>query len=115
MAIKGRNLMDGLPKNVEMTAVEIREALEDPLNLIVDAIKSTLEKTPPELSSDIYDHGIMLTGGGALLRGFDKLITKETGMPVIVADKPLDCVVDGTGKRLETDLPHEYYKARRKR
>ena len=111
--IKGRNLMDGLPKNVAITAEEVREALFDPLTAIVDAIRSTLETTPPELSSDIIDHGIMLTGGGALLRGLDKLITKETGMPVKIADQPLDCVVEGTGKRLEIELPKEYYRARR--
>ena len=80
---------------------------------IVDAIKSTLEKTPPELSADIIDHGIMLTGGGALLRGLDQLVEQETGMPVHVADSPLDCVVDGTGKRLEVTMPSSYYKARR--
>ena len=91
--IKGRNLVDGLPKNVTITAEEVREALSDPLATIVDAIKSTLEKTPPELSADIIDHGIMLTGGGALLRGIDQLVERETGMPVHVADSPLDCVV----------------------
>ena len=111
--IKGRNLVDGLPKNVTITAEEVREALSDPLATIVDAIKSTLEKTPPELSADIIDHGIMLTGGGALLRGLDLLVEKETGMPVHVAESPLDCVVNGTGKRLELDLPRSYYKSRR--
>ncbi len=113
--IKGRNLVDGLPKNITITAPEIREALEDPLEIIIDAIKDTLERTPPELSSDIIDHGIMLTGGGALLRGLDVLISKETSMPVNVAENPLDCVVDGTGKRLEITMPTEYYKARKKR
>lgn len=112
--IKGRNLVDGLPKNVNITAAEVREALADPLGLIVDAIKSTLEKTPPELSADIIDHGIMLTGGGALLRGLDKLIEQETGMPVKVADSPLDCVVNGTGKQLEINMPASYYKANEK-
>ena len=111
--IKGRNLVDGLPKNVTISAEEVREALSDPLAVIVDAIKSTLEKTPPELSADIIDHGIMLTGGGALLRGLDQLVEQETGMPVHVADSPLDCVVDGTGKRLEVSMPSSYYKARR--
>lgn len=111
--IKGRNLVDGLPKNVTISAEEVREALSDPLATIVDAIKSTLEKTPPELSADIIDHGIMLTGGGALLRGLDQLVEQETGMPVHVADSPLDCVVDGTGKRLEVTMPSSYYKARR--
>ena len=111
--IKGRNLVDGLPKNVTITAEEVREALSDPLTTIVDAIKSTLEKTPPELSADIIDHGIMLTGGGALLRGLDLLVEKETGMPVHVAESPLDCVVNGTGKRLELELPKSYYKSRK--
>lgn len=103
MNVKGRNLMDGLPKNVEVTSEEIREALSDPISQIIDAIRSTLEKTPPELAADIIDHGIMLTGGGALLRGLDKLIEIETKMPVHIAQNPLDCVVDGTGICLEND------------
>lgn len=101
--IKGRNLMDGLPKNVDVTSEEIREAMADTVNQIVDSVKSTLEKTPPELAADIIDHGIMLTGGGALLRGLDKLISAETKIPVLVAENPLDCVVDGTGICLEND------------
>jgi rod shape-determining protein MreB len=111
--IKGRNLVDGLPKNVTITAAEVREALTDPLMLIIDAIKSTLEKTPPELSADIIDHGIMLTGGGALLRGLDKLVEQETGMPVHVAENPLDCVVNGAGKQLDVNMPSSYYKAQK--
>jgi len=103
MNIKGRNLMDGLPKNIEITSEEIREALADPVNQILDAVRFTLEKTPPELSADIIDRGIMLTGGGALLRGLDKLIAGETKIPVLIAEKPLDCVVDGTGICLESD------------
>ena len=95
--------MDGLPKNVDVTSEEIREALADPVSQIVDAVKSTLEKTPPELAADIIDHGIMLTGGGALLRGLDKLISAETKIPVIIAQNPLDCVADGTGICLEND------------
>ncbi len=114
MCIKGRNLMDGLPKNITITAAEVRDALADPLSAIIDAIITTLEKTPPELSADIIDHGIMLTGGGALLRGLDLLIMQQTGMPVQIAERPLDCVVDGTGKRLELTMPHEYYRSRRK-
>ena len=114
MEIKGRNLVDGLPKNVTIHADEVRDALADPLMTIVDAIKSTLEKTPPELSADVIDHGIMLTGGGALLRGLDLLVAQETGMPVHVAERPLDCVVDGTGKRLEITMPREYYKNNRR-
>ena len=104
MDVKGRNLMDGLPKNIEVSSEEIREALADPVNQILDAIRATLEKTPPELSADIIDHGIMLTGGGALLRGLDRLIAVETKMPVHVAENPLDCVVDGTGMCLESDV-----------
>lgn len=99
--IKGRNLLDGLPSNLTITAEEVREALADPVAQIVDAIRSTLERTPPELSADIIDRGIMLTGGGALLRGLDQLIAKETGIPVNVAERPLDCVVEGTGRMLE--------------
>ena len=114
MDIKGRNLVDGLPKNVTIHADEVRDALADPLVTIVEAIKSTLEKTPPELSADVIDHGIMLTGGGALLRGMDLLVAQETGMPVHVAERPLDCVVDGTGKRLEIVMPREYYKNNRR-
>jgi rod shape-determining protein MreB len=103
MNIKGRNLMDGLPKHAEISAEEIREALADPVNQILDAVRATLEKTPPELASDIIDHGIMLTGGGALLRGLDKLVAAETKIPVHVAENALDCVVDGTGICLESD------------
>ena len=99
--IKGRDLADGLPKNISLSAKEVREALAAPLQEVVDAIKTTLEKTPPELASDIIDHGITLTGGGALLRGLDELVTRETGMPVHIAENPLDCVAEGTGKVLE--------------
>ena len=92
MQIRGRDLISGLPKTVEISSTEVREALKEPISSIVDAIKSTLEKTPPELASDIMENGIMLTGGGALLRGLDKLIKQETGMPVTIAEGPLDCV-----------------------
>ncbi len=115
MEIKGRNLIDGLPKNISIEAEEVREALADPINTIIEAIKSTLENTPPELSADIIDHGIMLTGGGALLRNLDVLIAKETRMPVYIAENPLDCVVAGTGKRLEISMPNEYYRNNKKR
>ena len=101
MDIKGRDLMAGLPKNIQITSEEIREALADPLSMVLDAIRTTLEKTPPELSADIIDHGITLTGGGALLRGLDQLIEKETGMPVHIAESPLDCVAMGTGRVLD--------------
>ncbi len=100
MQIKGRNLVDGLPKDVVISAAEVRDALADPLSVIIEAIKTTLEQTPPELSADIIDNGIMLTGGGALLRGLELLVAQETGMPVHVAERPMDCVVDGTGYRL---------------
>lgn len=114
MEIKGRNLIDGLPKNVTITAAEVREALYDPLHKIIDAIRSTLENTPPELAADIIDRGITLTGGGALLRGIDTLINEETSIPVHIADNPLDCVVEGTQKRLEANLPFNTYYKRRK-
>lgn len=101
MDIKGRNLLNGLPENITITSEEIREALSEPLSHVIEAIKVTLEKTPPELAADIIDQGIMLAGGGALLKGLDLLIHAETGMPVKVAERPLDCVADGTGKVLE--------------
>ena len=101
LEVKGRNLLDGLPKSITIAADEVREALADPVSAIVDAIRSTLDNTPPELSADIIDNGIMLTGGGALLRGLDMLINRETGIAVHVADHPLDCVVKGTGKCLD--------------
>ncbi len=101
MEIKGRNLMDGLPKNIVVTPEEIREALAEPLSEVIEAIKGTLENTPPELSADIIDYGIMLTGGGALLRGLDVLIERETGMPVKIAETPLDCVAEGAGMVIE--------------
>ena len=101
MEIKGRNLVNGLPENVVVNSSEIRDALVEPLSRVIDAIKTTLEETPPELSADIIDHGITLSGGGALLRGLDKLISRETGMPVYIAEYPLDCVAEGTGKILE--------------
>ena len=99
--IRGRDLITGLPKNLTITSSEITEAIKEPINSIVDSIKYTLEKTPPELASDIMDRGIMLTGGGALLSGLDKLIKEETGMPVTIAERPLDCVVMGAGKVLD--------------
>ncbi len=104
MEVKGRNLLDGLPKNVTITSEEIREAMDDCIKQILDAIRGTLEKTPPELSADIMKYGITLTGGGALIRGLDTRISTETGMPVHIAKNPLDCVADGTGIFLETDI-----------
>lgn len=113
--IKGRNLVDGLPKNVTIHADEVREALADSVMTVVDAIKETLEQTPPELAADIIDRGIMLTGGGALLKGLDRLVSQETGIPVHVAERPLDCVVEGTGKSLEIELPKSYYRNGRRK
>lgn len=97
MDIRGRDLVTGLPKTLPVSVMEIELALSEPVSAIVDAVKVTLEKTPPELSADIMDRGIVMTGGGALLRRLDKLLTRETGMPVIVAENPLDCVAKGTG------------------
>lgn len=100
MEIRGRDLNTGLPKNIEITSEQIEEAMQEPINDIVEIIKSTLEKTPPELSSDVMEKGIILAGGGALIRNIDKLISEKTGIPVIIAENPLDCVVKGTGKAL---------------
>lgn len=111
--IRGRNQVDGLPANVVITSAEVRKAMSDPISQIIDTIRLTLEKTPPELSADIIDRGITLTGGGALLRGFAELIAEETGIPVTVAPNPLDCVVLGTQKRLEGDSGFENYVFRR--
>ena len=101
MDVRGRNLVDGLPKNVEITSEDVREALAEPVSQILETIRSTLEKTPPELLADIVDNGIMLTGGGALLRGIDTLISQETKIPVHVAVDPMDCVAAGMGICLE--------------
>jgi rod shape-determining protein MreB and related proteins len=101
MEIRGRDLLTGLPKTIEITADEIANALRDTVSSIVDSVKNTLEKTPPELAADIMDRGIVLTGGGALLRNLDKVISEETKMPVLIAENPLDCVAIGTGKALD--------------
>jgi len=100
MDIRGRDLINGLPKTVNITSEEVREALAEPLGAIIDAVKSVLEKTPPELAADIIDRGIILTGGGALLRGLDALLGEVTGIPVIVAEDPMSCVAIGTGQRV---------------
>jgi len=97
MTIKGRDVMTGLPRTVEVNNFQVAEAIYEPVMAMVDAIKVTLEKTPPELSADIMDNGIMLTGGGALLKGLDIMIEKSTGMLVNIAENPLDCVANGTG------------------
>jgi rod shape-determining protein MreB len=99
--VRGRDLVSGLPKTVTLTADEVRDALAAPLEEIVDAVKNTLERTPPELASDIAERGILLAGGGVLLQGFDQRIREETGMPANLADSPLTCVVVGSGRSLE--------------
>ena len=101
LQIKGRSIVDGLPAEVNISAAEVRDALAEPLSVIIEAIRTTLEQAPPELSADLMDNGIVLTGGGALLRGIDLLVAKQTGMPVRVAESPLDCVAVGAGRRLE--------------
>lgn len=100
MEIRGRDLVSGLPKTRKIASDEIKEALADPVESIMEAIRVTLEKTPPELAADIMDKGIVMTGGGALLHGFDRHISEETGMPVFLAENPMDCVVLGAGKAL---------------
>ncbi len=111
--IKGRNLLDGLPKNIVISSEEVREAMSDVVSVIVEAVRTTLEKTPPELSADIIDRGITLTGGSALLRGLATLIEQETNMPVSIAENPIDCVVTGTAKRLEPGHQFDNYVFRR--
>ena len=101
MEVRGRDLSDGLPRTVKVTSVQIEEAMKESIGKIVEIIKLTLEKTPPELASDIMEKGIVLAGGGALIKNLDKLISIETSMPVYVAEEPLDCVVRGAGKTLE--------------
>jgi rod shape-determining protein MreB and related proteins len=101
MEVKGRNLAEGIPRSFTISSNEILEALTEPLNSIVSAVKSALEQTPPELGADIAEKGMVLTGGGALLRDLDRLLMEETGLPVIVADDPLTCVVRGSGRALE--------------
>ncbi|MBI4025512.1 MAG: rod shape-determining protein [Verrucomicrobia bacterium] len=97
MEVKGRDLVAGLPKTLTITSQEVREAIQEPINTIVETVRYTLERCPPELSADLVDRGIVLAGGGALLRGLDKLLAEETGLPVHVADDPLSAVVMGTG------------------
>jgi rod shape-determining protein MreB len=99
--IKGTDAITGLPRRLEIDSVEVREALKDPITQIIDEIKTTLGQTPPELAADIVERGIVMTGGGSLLKGLPKLISKETGVPVILAERPLDCVALGAGKYFE--------------
>lgn len=101
MDIKGRDLVAGVPKTLKLSSVQVREALSETIDIIVEAVRQALERTPPELASDILERGIVLTGGGALLRGLDKRLREETNLPVNIADDPLTCVVRGTGKVLE--------------
>ena len=101
MEVRGRDLADGLPRNVTVTSTQIEEAMKESIQKIVEIVKITLEKTPPELASDIMEKGIVLAGGGALIKNLDKLLSIETGMPVYIVEEPLDCVVRGTGKTLE--------------
>ena len=105
MEVKGRDLVSGIPKTVRVNSSEIREAIQEPVQQIVDAVRRALEITPPELASDIVDRGIVMTGGGALLRGLDVLLREETKLPINVVENPLTCVVLGTGKILE-NLAH---------
>jgi rod shape-determining protein MreB len=100
--IKGTDAITGLPRKLEMDSVEVREALQEPINTVIEEIKKTLGQTPPELAADIVERGIVMTGGGSLLKGFPKLIAKETGVPVILAENPLLCVALGAGKFLES-------------
>lgn len=101
MEVRGRDLVSGLPKTVVVTSTEIHRALEEPVQTILDAVKVTLERTPPELAADIMDRGIMMAGGGSLLNGLDQLLMRETGMPVHITDHPLTAVVEGTGAALK--------------
>jgi rod shape-determining protein MreB len=105
--VKGRDLVDGIPKTIEITSVEIREALDEAIDTIIDAIKVALERTPPELASDILDRGIILTGGGALLKNIDARIRESTSLPIHIADDPLTCVVRGCGKILDNFEQYE--------
>ncbi len=101
MEIRGRDLTNGLPRNIEIFSSQIQEAIAESINEIVESVKQTLEKTPPELASDIMEKGIVLAGGGALIQNLDKLLSQKTGMPVYIAENPLECVVKGTEKTIE--------------
>ena len=101
MEVKGTDAITGLPRRLEIDSVEVREALKDPVTQIVDEIKRTLGKTPPELAADIFTHGIVMTGGGSMLKGLQKLISKETGVPVLLVDNAIECVAIGAGQAFE--------------
>jgi rod shape-determining protein MreB len=107
LEIKGRDLVAGVPKTMRLSSAQVREAMSEPVDAIVEAVRQSLERTPPELASDILDRGIILTGGGALLRGLDKRLQQETNLPVVVADDPLTCVVRGCGAVLDNMLKFE--------
>ena len=107
MEVKGRDLVSGIPKTVRVHSSEIREAVQEPIQQIVDAVRRALEITPPELASDIVDRGIIMTGGGALIRGLDVLLAQETGLPIHVDEDPLTCVVRGTGRILDDPLKYQ--------
>ena len=107
IAVKGRDLVSGIPKTIDVSSDEIRQSLKDPINLIVEAVKHALERTPPELSADILDRGIILTGGGSMLKGIDQLIRERTNVPVNIGEEPLLSVVKGTGKVLEDVKKYE--------
>jgi rod shape-determining protein MreB len=111
MEIKGTDAITGLPRRLEMDSVEVREALKEPIYQVIEEIKKTLGETPPELAADIVERGIVMSGGGSLLKGFPKLVAKETGVPVILAENPLQCVALGAGKFLENlkDMGKRYY------
>ena len=101
MEVKGRDLVAGLPKTLTVTSEEVREALQEPVTTIVENVRVTLERCPPELAADLVDRGIVMAGGGALIRGIDKLLAEETGLPVHIADDPLSAVANGTGVVLQ--------------
>ncbi len=101
MEVKGRDLVAGVPKTLEICSEEIREAMIEPINAVVEVIRNALERVPPELAADIVDRGIVLTGGGSLLRNIDILLREETGLPVMLTENPLTCIVLGSGKALE--------------
>lgn len=109
MEVKGRNLSEGVPRSFTISSNEVLEALTDPINQIVSAVKTALEQTPPEIGADIAERGMMLTGGGALLHDLDRLLAEETGLPVLIAEDPLTCVVRGCGISLEQNLEAIYY------
>jgi rod shape-determining protein MreB len=101
MVIRGQDSISGLPRVLELDSAEAREALQEPTNMVIEQVKATLDQTPAELAADIVERGIVMTGGGALLKGLPELVSRETGVPVVLADNPMTCVAVGTGKYLE--------------